>query len=170
MNGEQVEECISKISGLAKSFCGVHLNSYIPEKFIYDRNIFFIVNTIVDPSKEQIGHYVIFYITGGEGTGHVQLIFGDSYGFHPNFYGGKIKEFFNSYPSPSICLFNREVQQETSLVCGIYCIFFGHRLFKNKSLKGIKNYFGCNKKHNDSLMLKYFHNTIGVDFSSYIGR
>ena len=168
MNGEQVEECISKIIGLSTEFRGVYLNNHIPDKFIYGKNIFFIVNTIIDPIKERIGHYVLFYIQGGDLSNHVELIFGDSYGFHPNFYGGKIKEFFNSYPFSSKCLFDHEIQQDTSMVCGIYTIFFSHKLFKNIPLKTIKKYFGCNKKRNDSLMLCYFRKIMGIDFETYI--
>ena len=164
MNGGHLIECIRIIPGLSHEFGGIFLNSNIPPKLKKSRNLFFIVNTIKDPIMEKIGHWVLFYIKD------YKLYFFDSYGITPDWYGGDIAEFYYNHQFPSECVIRYELQQDSSFVCGIYCLFFCQKMYKNCPIKTIKNYFGCNKKNNDSLMMKYFYHVMGINFEKFIAK
>ena len=67
-------------------------------------------------------------------------------------------------------VFTRELQQENSNVCGIYTIYFSHKMFTHTALRKIKSFFGKNRRENDSKMLNYFYQLTGRSFKSTIQR
>ena len=162
MNGEEIINCIQRIPGLSVEFGGIFMNNYLPDTLKRRRNVFFIINSIQDPTTEAVGHWLLVYIR------NFCAYFYDSYGMNPSIYGGAVFNFFKTYPYSTLCVFKRELQQENSLVCGIYTIFFSHKMFTNTALSKIKLYFETNRKVNDSKMLNYFYKLTGRSFNSII--
>ena len=162
MNGEEIINCIQRIPGSNLEFGGVYMNNYLPAILKNRRNVFFIVNSIQDPKTETYGHWIMGYIR------NYHLYFFDSYGFDSSVYGGAIFNFIKTYPHTTSNVFARELQQENSNVCGIYTIFFCHKMFTHTALGKIKSFFGKNRRENDSKMLNYFCKLTGRSFKSTI--
>lgn len=162
MNGEEIINCIQRIPGLSMEFGGIYMNDFLPDTLKKRKNVFFIINSIQDPMTETAGHWLLVYIR------NFCAYFFDSYAMTPSVYGGAVFNFFKSYPYATLCVFKRELQQENSVVCGIYTIFFSHKIFSNTALPKIKSYFGTNRKVNDSKMLNYFYRLTGRSFHSTI--
>ena len=163
MNGQEIIDVVKRIDGLSSIFAGIFLNNYIPTYLKQKRNIFFIVNTIENIQENTLGHWTMIHISTDK-----HLTFWCSYGFSVNSYGGAIKKFYHEYPYSKDCVLQREYQQNSSIVCGIYVIFFAHKMFLNIPIQKIKSYFSYNRKKNDSIMLKYFYKLTGKSFKSSI--
>ena len=163
MDGEGIINIINRIDGLSFIFTGIYLNNYIPSHLMYRRNIFFIINTIENVEENLIGHWLMFYIDEMH-----NLSFWDSYGLTPSAYFGAIAKFYSSYPYKKIIPIHRPHQQNSSMVCGIYVIFFAHNMFQNNSIRKIKSYFHCNRKKYDCLMLQYFYRLTGRSFKPMV--
>ena len=164
MNGDEIINCIRRIPGLNAEFGGVYMNNFIPSTLKNRKNVFFIINSIQDPTTESFGHWLLVYIH------NYQLNYFDSYGLDPSLYGGALFEFIKNYPKTTLNVFSRELQQENSIVCGIYTIFFSHKMFTRTALKNIKSYFGKNRKSNDAKMLNYFLKLTGKSFYSTLNH
>ena len=157
MNGLEIINCIEQIPCLKYSFIGVYNNKNIPVSLKYMRNGFFIVNTIYNVNK--MGHWIMYYIKD------FNIYFFDSYGSHPTEYGMCIEEFYNSYPYNKIIVFDREIQDDSSYVCGVYAIYFAYSMCNNKSINMIKKKFGKNRNKNDLFVTGFLYKLLGLSIS-----
>lgn len=116
MDSYQIGKALNIIPEIGNLFKGCYFNRNIPFELKYERECFFIVNTIVELGN--MGHWILFYVS------NQHLYFFDSFGIDPMQYGWDIARFFSSYGGCKTIVFNRPIQSEFSYVCGAYVILF----------------------------------------------
>lgn len=158
MNGNQIYESIRIIPDLDGIFKGCYINVNVPFDIIDKRECFIIVNTLSSISHS-MGHWILFYIKD------FILYYYDSFGMDPAMYGGDINKFYDEYPYYKIKAINNALQQDSSYVCGCYCITFAHLMAINYNLFRIKSLFSKNKLKNDSYVTNYLYGLVGLKFS-----
>ena len=80
MNGYQNNNALAIMPETEYLFRRCYYNRYIPFPFFSEQSCFFVVNTISNLNTP-LGHRVVFYIKD------YNLLFIDSFGMNPNFYG-----------------------------------------------------------------------------------
>ena len=112
------------------------------------------VNTVVDTKK--FGHWVLYYISQN------RLFYFDSFAMTPKDYGFDIESFYKSYPYDKIIVFNNQIQNDKSNVCGAYTIISSYLMCKNYSLRRIKSLFTKNTRRNDSYTTSFLYSLVGI--------
>lgn len=160
MNSLQLLNIVNQDPHLKEQFLGIFASDQLPEK-ITSKPCALIVNT--DPSDQPGQHWVAIYVSK-EGS----LEYFDSFGFYP--FIDSFKTFINNNCSDGS--FNaKRLQSETSMVCGLYCIYFLVHRARNISLKQILSKFDAKDYcSNDTIVCqfvnKYFNVKTNVcDFS-----
>ena len=150
MNSLQIESVVQRFSTLRNVFVGCYLNNTAPIHEINTMNeLCFIMNTISQPTK--MGHWILFYVKRNI------LYFFDSFGKHPDFYGGYISKIFKFFCGEKILVIQKELQMETSIVCGGYCILFALLMSKGHTIYYINSMFSFNKFCNDSIVKMFIY-------------
>ena len=104
---------------------------------------FFISNT--DTSRGPGKHWVAFYFPK---RGPYEYF--DSLGNSPNYYGVGFEKILNK----KYLMSTGHLQQSTSNVCGLYCVYYVIKRYQGNTLKDIiKEFDLCNKKQNDRLIV-----------------
>ena len=153
MNGFEIHQLISGNKHTFKYYIGCYNNETLP-LIPYDvEKYFLVVNTGTD--VEKMGHWVLLYKI------RKNLLWIDSFGKDPKFYGGRIKMFFHNYDGEKIFVIKKQLQSNTSLVCGAYVLYFSYKLSRENNYKKVVRNFVNDKKFNDSIvetfMFKVFH-------------
>ena len=123
MNGYQITNALANIPETERLFRGCYYNRNIPFRLFNEESCFFVVNTISN-LRTPMGHWVAFYIKD------YNLIFIDSFGMTPEFYGWDINDFYALYPGCRSKMLNKPIQNEFSYVCGAYCVVMPYLLSK----------------------------------------
>lgn len=119
------------------------------------RRGFFIVNTSAD--SNEMGHWLLFFVNDRN-----SIIFFDSFGFDPKFYGGLIDKFSRLYNHVQIAT-RTQIQHSQSLLCGSYCIFVAFYLCKGKQIDQIlKPFTRRNKRKNDAIVENFTFKMLGL--------
>ncbi len=126
MNSYQLNEILSSNLTTKTFFKGIYDNSSVNPQLAHTKNSFFIVNTSSDPSV--MGHWVLFYINEKK-----ELFFMCSLGFKTNFYKKDINRFYHNFNGNKYHVCDYRIQQNTSLTCGAFCIYFCYHIAKNIS-------------------------------------
>ena len=159
MNSLQIENIIQKFPCLYNVFVGCFMNNAAPVYEInHNREVCFIMNTVSNPST--MGHWVLFYLR--ENT----LFFFDSLARRPQFYGGFIHLIYKHFNGVKTCVFQKQIQMDTSLVCGAYCIYFALLMSKNNTIQYIKSRFGVNLYCNDLIVKRFIYKSSRCVFTS----
>jgi len=153
MNGLQLESVFRKNPFTSASYAGIFNALHVP-KYL-DRGKFFVVNTSKSPLI--MGHWIAFVNCTREG-----LIFVDSLGRKPSHYKGKIAEFYEGYRGKKSVLTNVRLQQEDSLVCGAYVVYFVYFILKKYPHKRILREFTFNRKKNDTFVEYFLYKLSGT--------
>jgi hypothetical protein len=104
-----------------------------------------------------MGHWLLIFIRN-KGS----IIFFDSFGFKPSFYGGKIEEFCLLYTRVRIGT-QSQIQHSESLVCGCYCIYVGYYLCKGAGIDQILKLFTKRfKRKNDAIVENFTYKILGL--------
>ena len=122
---------------LASKFCGVYASDRLPLNCGSGTSAM-VVN--LDPHNKPGSHWVAIYINNNVGE------YFDSYGLPP--LNPNILNFLKT--NCRLWLYNvKSIQNETSRVCGHYCIWFLSQKAAGKSLAQIQGQFGENTRTND---------------------
>ena len=114
----------------------------------------FIAN-ILRRNDRALGHWVVFLIFP-----YPCLVFYDSYGVNPRWYGSDFSQFINRYDNYQLYFSSRPIQGARSLVCGLYCCHFIYLVSWYswyKALVMLKSSFNSNNPDgNDKRMLEFY--------------
>ena len=157
MNGLQIIQCIDEIPCLKQIFIGVYNNKTVPMTLKNIRNGFYIINTANNVNK--MGHWVMYYVKD------FTMYFFDSFGCSPSEYGLDIAKIYNLYRFKKHVVFNREIQDESSYVCGLYTLYFAYLMCNNKTIEFINKKFGKNRSKNDLFVINYINKLLGLRFT-----
>ena len=147
MNGLQIETVIKTSSILKARYNGICTASHLNQRYM--KSGYVIVNT--SSRADIIGHWLLFFIDNSR-----KLYFYDSFGKHVEYYGGAIAHFYNSYPYAKIMAITYPIQYKTSLLCGVYCLYFAHEQSRNLALKKIVSIFKRNDRRGNDLKMRKF--------------
>lgn len=104
-------------------------------------NGFMIINT----SAKTYGHWLLFYRVD-EST----IIFFDSFGYHPNFYGGNISTYTREY---NVKVINKiQLQSSNSHVCGAFVLYIAYNIYCGRNIETILRRFSMDTMRNDNLV------------------
>lgn len=132
-----------KDEDISKTFIGVFAADEVPRK--RPQNSCFIMNT--DVASLPGTHWVAVYENGA------QREFFDSYGQKPSYYNPKLWKKFDCYDRNK-----DDLQQQTSDVCGDWCIFFLKERSDNTSFKAFLNKFRPgDQEYNDTQVYEIIH-------------
>ena len=116
-----------------------------------DKIGFTIINTNLERSKE-IGHWVMIFNLKSK------FLFFDSFAKKPTHYGGSL----SAIASRCKILAPFQLQANTSITCGIYCIYFAYHLCMHKPIKSIlKKFSKKNLVNNEKQVLKFYYTLTG---------
>ena len=87
MNGLQIETLLMNNTTTKPYYKSCFNNNFIPKNFNFNK-YFIVINTQTDVNL--MGHWTLFYVLNNGTT----LLWFDSFGKHPSFYGGAIERFF----------------------------------------------------------------------------
>lgn len=148
MNNFQINAIIQK-NTMQTSYIGCFPENKMP---LYQINGYMIINS--NSNTDSIGHWLLFYGLKGN------ILFFDSFGKSPEFYGNNIELYAKMYKAKTIN--NIQLQSNTSYVCGCYVLYFAYYLFTGRPINLILNKFSkTNRIKNDSLV---------EDFTMYLGK
>ena len=82
-----------------------------------------------------MGHRFVLY------NKDYNILFIDSFGINPKFYGRDIKDFYALYPGCKNMMLKKPIQNEFSYVCGAYCVVTSYFLSKNYTINRFKSVF-----------------------------
>ena len=137
-------------------YTGIYTSDNIPYIQETPQPIVFIVNTLKSTADTRIlGHWVSFYLE------YPRLIFFDSYGFHPYLYGESFKRIIDLYKTKGMeCIyFNKQLQPNTSVKCGLYTLFFIHYTSHytiDAFIDTYFNIFSSSLEENDRIVTHYY--------------
>ena len=135
----------------------VYLGCIVTNNFIFDvkKYGFSIINTNI--SSEGMGHWVLIVNFKNK------IIFFDSFGNTPDYYGNSLSHFALKYKPEIVCTY--QIQANKSLTCGVYCIYFAYYLYKNKTLKSILKPFSKRLfKNNEKIILRFYFTLTGARY------
>ena len=94
-----------------------------------------------------------------------KLLFIDSSGMNPIFYGWDINDFYALYPRRKSMVLSKPVQNEFPYVCGGCCVVIPYLLSKNYTIKRVKSLFTENTRKNDAYATGYLYLLVGISLS-----
>ena len=153
MDNHQIARLVSSLPEMNRLYKGCFYNKSIPRDQPYQKDYFFIVNTIQDIRK--MGHWVLFFIR------NFHLYFFDSFAMTPSIYGGDISNFFNSYHGYKTIVFKTPIQNDFSYVCGTYTIILAYFMTMDNSIPFIKSMFTRNTCKNDNFVVAKLYSLTG---------
>ena len=141
MNNREIDAVLSTCALTKPYYRGSYSSNELAHNHLLSNswNIF-IINTTKDSSK--VGHWLLAFFK------HHICTFVDSFGFPVSHYSADIIEFVCKNSTIVHCS-NKQLQQNSSQVCGIYVIFFSIYLSTNVPLPAIVGWFSDNKRLND---------------------
>jgi hypothetical protein len=125
-------------------FGGVFASDTLPKK-VQEGKRLFIANT--DPAHKPGTHWIAFYFSPSGVCNYF-----DSYGREP-----LLKTFisFMQHNADSWIYNSTPLQHPGSVVCGQYCVMFGHCMSRGSSMSKFASLFDYNKRFNDQMVLNY---------------
>ena len=128
---------------------GVYAKDNLPDKIVTTRGpLAMIVNSA---NASSIGeHWMLIFIY----PSRKQLIFWDSLGHSPSFYGGELEKWVN-VAGYNVITSQRPVQSKHSIYCGLFVMFVLYFLSRGVSLSVIMKKFASNTNKNDWLVSKF---------------
>jgi len=104
-----------------------------------------------------IGHWVSYYKTRRN-----ELIWIDSFGKSPSYYGGKLEDAFSIHHGNKSLLVKHQLQNKSSLTCGAYIIYMIYFLMKRYTNREILETFSRNTISNDNKVEKFVYKLSGT--------
>ena len=80
----------------------------------------------------------------------------------PKIYGGEISRFFYEYPNHKIIAVTKQIQNDSSYVCGAYVIYFTFLMSKGYTINKINDIFSNNTVKNDLIVTNFIYSLNGV--------
>ena len=145
MDNHQLLRIITRHAVLRKYYIGTFPENKLPAPTRYG---FMFVNT--ESRIGIMGHWVLNFICSNK-----EIIFFDSFGRHPIEYGRNIALFCNRFDKLKLCG-RKQIQSNTSITCGAYCVYVAMKLCQEESVRKIMQTFSLkNLQRNDLLVEKY---------------
>ena len=149
MYADQLINLINSDNTLKRIFCGIFAYDTL-DNFSLKKNKIcaLIINT--DPSTLPGEHWLLVYFNP-----HIKtIIWFDSYGHSPNYYGKEIKKWLWSF-GLIVKISSQKIQSEKSEYCGLFCLYVLYFLSRNVPLYKILSNFSVNLNYNDKIV-QYF--------------
>ena len=162
MNGLELTCILSSMNETKYIFKGCFMNDDCNIfMFMHEKNCCFVMNSEQNPHI--MGHWLFFSIERGS------LFFVDSYGKHPQVYGGMIHHFFSEFKGSKHLIFTKPVQSPHTFVCGLYVIASAYILSKYKNPNRVRNLFSySNRIKNDRFVKFYVFNITGFMYKNML--
>jgi hypothetical protein len=143
MNTSQLQCCIDCDPLLSKHVLGVFAADRLPRMSVqYPRG--FIANT--DDHVKSGTHWCAFYIPAASSV----VEFFDTYGQRPNQYNKHFIEYLSRFSK--VVFKDRQLQSDTSNVCGLYCLFYLSQRLQGISFNAFINIFSDYTHENDAFV------------------
>ena len=149
MDNHQINYILSHFNPKKYIYLGCFAND---DNFLLDYNLsdnFFVLNTLNSSDNRDIGHWIGYFEKNNI------LYFVDSFGMCPSAYGGVIKQIYEKYAYKIRMLPSFQIQNESSLLCGGYVIFFFNKLIENYKPTMIMRKFRQSLSRNDAFIELY---------------
>jgi len=155
MNTAEITHLIGQDLKLTKIFLGVFPSDKLPP--IKGKRQCLIANT--DDSSQPGQHWVAFY---ADKNGTIEYF--DSFGREP--YIDSFIDYLKMHDTESVRFNARHLQNDDSMVCGIYCLYYLYYKARGVSLKRILKAFSRNYHRNDitvcSFLYEKFHVRLNI--------
>ena len=118
MDNHQINFILTHFNHKKYIYLGCFAND---DTFLLDYNLsdnFFVLNTLNSSDIKNIGHWVGYF------EQNHTLYYIDSFAMCPSTYGGVIKQIYEKYAYKIRKLPSFQIQNDSSLLCGAYLIFF----------------------------------------------
>ena len=146
MNSNQLKCAINCDSVMSQCVQGVFASDQLPSPSRpFPKG--YIANT--SSHDERGSHWVALYINKSN-----ELEFFDSFGYPPQFYSTSLMNFCRKLNFP-VRANNKRLQDEGSMVCGHYCLYFLLMRCRGLSMEEITTTFEENYKQNDLYVYEY---------------
>ena len=140
MNEEELKSAIRSNSITHRFFRGIFARDELSDATL--THGFILVNT--DKRKDEGTHWLLIY------RNTELTIYFDSFGLPP------IYEEFYLFIDSNFFYNKQQLQNETSALCGVYCLYFALQLCLGESLTQIRNRFVKNTYINDRIICSLF--------------
>ena len=125
MNAREIQDGLAGVLGDRVYFLGCHGQSHVSDLIHIARKqakpCVFIINTLNESmGHNYMGHWITVYLNFQSRT----IGYYDSYNLHPKFNSPILHQFMQKCPHMKISTLNYRFQGLSSLVCGIYCMYF----------------------------------------------
>lgn len=161
MNTLQLEKILTSDRYTSKYFEGVLAADELP-RYVLSYPSAYVVNT--DSSDEAGKHWLAFFF---DSDGIAEFF--DSYGGVPGDYDSNFQRFFKT--NSSFVITNpRQLQQDTSAVCGAYVVYYLYKRCRKEPMNFILSNFTKDKGHNDYVVSKFVRDRFSHLMNCYGGQ